>query len=346
VDLCHSYLHAVWYMAFVAVYLVVLYFQASCCGGRPFVCCFGERALSHAALADALRRGGVRLCASRRIGPGEAVGLDHRHTPRRKAQGPRRHPSAQRQPLRAACGAHRQPLPAHPDSFLPNQATSFQASTVVATLKGALLDDPTANKLTFSSPDQVLAYIGNRAVAPVFTDPVCGDGRCEAPWEFPAWGPFGCRADCGVQPNTTAVLVAVTGDFMGHESLSPRMLMEHVRWNLCLDDAERRKRGQTDLCWWAAARGRVAGGCLGKVVACVWWWVICWRRSLQREQALLLLPLYAILYMSPLCRPPTARRPGLRTTRRLPSTRRPRSRRSTWSQAPGTCASSGTLPAA
>jgi hypothetical protein len=119
----------------------------------------------------------------------------------------------------------------------------------VATLRRALLDDPSSNSLTFSSEDQVLAYIGNRAVRPVFTDPVCGDGQCEAPWEFPAWGPFGCRADCGVQPNVTHVLVAVTGDFVGHATLSPRLLMQGVSWNLCLDDAQRRKRGETDLCW-------------------------------------------------------------------------------------------------
>lgn len=33
VDLCENYRHAVWYMVFVAVYMIVLYFQASglCC---------------------------------------------------------------------------------------------------------------------------------------------------------------------------------------------------------------------------------------------------------------------------------------------------------------------------
>ncbi|KAI8474039.1 MAG: hypothetical protein J3K34DRAFT_383443 [Monoraphidium minutum] len=155
VDLCRNYRHAVWYMLFVAVYMIVLYFQAS----------------------------------------------------------------------------------------------SFQAAGVVSTLRFVLLEDPSVNTLAFSSEDQVLAYLGNRVVRPVFTDPVCGDGRCEAPWEFPAWGRFGCRADCGAQPGAARVLVAVTGDFVGHASLSPRALMEGVRWNLCLDDAERRIRGETDLCW-------------------------------------------------------------------------------------------------
>jgi len=86
----------------------------------------------------------------------------------------------------------------------------------------------------------------------VFTDPACGDGRCEAPWEFPAWGPFGCRADCGRNLNTTHMLVTVTADFVGHPSLSPRVLMAGVHWNLCLDDEARRRRGEADLCWFEA----------------------------------------------------------------------------------------------
>jgi hypothetical protein len=129
------------------------------------------------------------------------------------------------------------------------QAASFDASRVVAALKAALLDDPSVNTVAFSSGDQVLAYLGNRVVRPAWTDPVCGDGRCEAPWEFPAWGPFGCRADCGTQAAARRVVVAVTGDFTGHASLSARTLMAAASWNLCLDDAARRARGEADLCW-------------------------------------------------------------------------------------------------
>ena len=46
---------------------------------------------------------------------------------------------------------------------------------------------------TFSSNDEVLAYIGNQILTPTWVDPVCGDGNCEYPWEFPAWGRFGCK---------------------------------------------------------------------------------------------------------------------------------------------------------
>lgn len=119
----------------------------------------------------------------------------------------------------------------------------------MSTLKAALLDDPASNSLTFSSEDQVLAYLGNKLVRPAFTDPVCGDGRCDAPWETPAWGPFGCAADCGAQPNLTRAVVAATADFAGHPSLSPATLREAASWNLCLEDAARRRRGEADLCW-------------------------------------------------------------------------------------------------
>ena len=46
---------------------------------------------------------------------------------------------------------------------------------------------------TFSSNDEVLAYIGDKILTPTWADPVCGDGNCEYPWEFPAWGRFGCK---------------------------------------------------------------------------------------------------------------------------------------------------------
>jgi hypothetical protein len=58
---------------------------------------------------------------------------------------------------------------------------------------------------------------------------MCGDGVCEHPWEFPAWGRFGCRADCGVNTNTTPVVINVRADFMGHPAISPRVLMSNVK---------------------------------------------------------------------------------------------------------------------
>jgi hypothetical protein len=50
-----------------------------------------------------------------------------------------------------------------------------------------------------------LAYIGETIVQPIWKDPVCGDGKCQYPWEFPAFGTFGCQADCGLEQNITQV---------------------------------------------------------------------------------------------------------------------------------------------
>eukprot|EP00878_Enallax_costatus_P014604 GHUV01015278.1.p1 GENE.GHUV01015278.1~~GHUV01015278.1.p1 ORF type:complete len:330 (+),score=78.71 GHUV01015278.1:470-1459(+) len=129
------------------------------------------------------------------------------------------------------------------------QASSFKSGEVVATLKQALLPDGTTTTLSFSSDDQVLDYIGTRIIKPIWKDPVCGDSKCEVPWEFPAWGPFGCQADCGLNPNTTRVIVRVSADFTGHPSISPKTLMGQVTWNLCLNDTLRTKRGLPALCW-------------------------------------------------------------------------------------------------
>ncbi len=58
------------------------------------------------------------------------------------------------------------------------------------------------------------------------------------------------RPDCGVNPNTTDIVVNVRADFTGHPSISARVLMNNAKWNLCLEDEARRKRGEADLCWW------------------------------------------------------------------------------------------------
>lgn len=129
------------------------------------------------------------------------------------------------------------------------QASAYKSGEVVKTLKKALLPEDGSTTMTFHSEDDVLAYIGEKIILPIWKDPVCGDGDCEWPWEFPAYGRFGCRADCGLETRTTKVAVVVRADFTGHPTISPRVLMANARWNLCLDDPDRRKRGEADLCW-------------------------------------------------------------------------------------------------
>lgn len=56
----------------------------------------------------------------------------------------------------------------------------------------------------------------------VWKDPVCGDGMCEAPFEFASFSRFGCKADCGrlsdIQ-NLTAAQVDIYWDFT-HQAAS------------------------------------------------------------------------------------------------------------------------------
>ena len=65
------------------------------------------------------------------------------------------------------------------------------------------------------------------------------------------YSPLPCHAitDCGRNPNTTSIVVNVRADFTGHPSISPRVLMNNAKGNLCLEDEARRKRGEADLCW-------------------------------------------------------------------------------------------------
>eukprot|EP00960_Hanusia_phi_P067916 766728-Hanusia_phi.AAC.3 len=47
-----------------------------------------------------------------------------------------------------------------------------------------------------------------RSIASVaFSDPVCGDGKCEAPDEYPGFGRFGCVKDCGKYKNTSTLVI-------------------------------------------------------------------------------------------------------------------------------------------
>jgi hypothetical protein len=71
---------------------------------------------------------------------------------------------------------------------------------VVATLKSALLPDDGSPYITFSSADQVLAYLGNKFVKPVYKDPVCGDGTVRCPGRVLHGAPLGARQTVGSTP--------------------------------------------------------------------------------------------------------------------------------------------------
>jgi hypothetical protein len=75
------------------------------------------------------------------------------------------------------------------------QASAFRTSEVVSTLRELLLPGGSTTA-SFGSSDEVLDWIEEQLVTPFWRDPQCGDGSCEQPFEFPAWGRFGCS--CGV----------------------------------------------------------------------------------------------------------------------------------------------------
>ncbi len=66
---------------------------------------------------------------------------------------------------------------------------------------------------------------------------MCGDGVCEAPWEFSSYSTFGCRADCGqlqLVQQLTPIQIDLSWDF-SHPlgSIPASTLMQQALWNLC-----------------------------------------------------------------------------------------------------------------
>lgn len=63
---------------------------------------------------------------------------------------------------------------------------------------------------------------------PLWKDPYCGDGRCDEPLEFPAFGNLGCAADCGTFANLTTIRVVMSTNFYSEDDRAASS------WNLCL----------------------------------------------------------------------------------------------------------------
>ena len=154
-----KYRHVAWYSLFVAAYMVVLYLQVGLRGEGP------KEALSHGlAFVEPAYFAWAYTLRATDIGPSV--------------------------PLHALCSVF---TPVAPLS--DEQASAYKSTEVVQTLKDAFMPaGATGSTVTFKSENDVLNYIGTQILLPIWKDPICGDGNCEWPWEFPAWGPFGCRA--------------------------------------------------------------------------------------------------------------------------------------------------------
>ena len=66
--------------------------------------------------------------------------------------------------------------------------------------------------------------------------PPCGDGACEPPFEFPAFGRFGCKADCGTFTNVTSIAYDIDTNFPSESARAASS------WNLCM-------MSPISLCW-------------------------------------------------------------------------------------------------
>jgi hypothetical protein len=98
---------------------------------------------------------------------------------------------------------------------------------------------------TFSSATEISTWL--RTIADEhWSDPACGDGKCEQPFEFPSYSRFGCRADCShlssVAVDVHPLQVDLYFDFMHSTdrsfiSLPPTSLLDLATWNVCPVDA-------------------------------------------------------------------------------------------------------------
>jgi hypothetical protein len=134
------------------------------------------------------------------------------------------------------------------------QADVENAYRVTSSVQRVLLprDDDGEVVTRMTSPTQILDWLVGSAF-PVWTNEVCGDGTCAPPFEYPAYGRFGCQADCGVAHNLVTVLLQVRADFRD-DLYSPRALMTAAKWNLCRRDPEAYRAGYPDVCWWEKDR--------------------------------------------------------------------------------------------
>ncbi|CAI7737974.1 unnamed protein product [Closterium sp. NIES-54] len=90
----------------------------------------------------------------------------------------------------------------------------------------------------FAGATDLYSWLNSSIIEKFWQDPPCGDGLCDQPLEFPAFGRFGCEADCGTFPNLTAVSIHFTTSFSSGEALAASS------WNLCM-------QSPISLCWHA-----------------------------------------------------------------------------------------------
>jgi hypothetical protein len=95
-------------------------------------------------------------------------------------------------------------------------------------MKGGLPVEP------FGSKDAIFEWVDDK-VLPLFADPACGNGRCDAPVEHWQWGHSGCMADCGYYQEKTNTSLKIKVNFSKHMMLGEWSEDDWrtISWDLC-----------------------------------------------------------------------------------------------------------------
>jgi len=125
----------------------------------------------------------------------------------------------------------------------------LQTSPTLSYLVGSTVDGLLKpSETSTQDPNYFYSWLNDQVIEPVWTEVICGDDRCQPPYEIPAFGRFGCKADCGVAANLVTLVLQITSQF-AHPVVSPFELMVQARWNLCLTVPERESSDLMDECW-------------------------------------------------------------------------------------------------
>eukprot|EP00961_Rhodomonas_salina_P135251 1819678-Rhodomonas_salina.1 len=81
------------------------------------------------------------------------------------------------------------------------------AFSIEKTMLDTVVGDLDTETFALKSTDEFFTWFGDNIVDRIFRDPICGDGVCEQPHEFPSVGRFGCEIDCGKYLKQTTISI-------------------------------------------------------------------------------------------------------------------------------------------
>mmetsp|Transcript_40849 Transcript_40849/g.83567 ORF Transcript_40849/g.83567 Transcript_40849/m.83567 type:complete len:1272 (-) Transcript_40849:1118-4933(-) len=114
------------------------------------------------------------------------------------------------------------------------------AYSIESTMLNSVIGSLDTETFALKSTDEFYEWFGSELVDRVFRDPICGDGICEQPHEFPSVGRFGCQLDCGLFLQSTSISIKLetfpmwTKLAQGQWDLSKvkRRVTPQFKWNL------------------------------------------------------------------------------------------------------------------